>query len=580
MEMLKKIWNILDLSQRKRSFYILLITLISMFLEILGVGLTIPAITLLIKADLINEYPFLKPIISVLGNPSHFNLVVIGMSLLVFIYFIKNLFYGFFNWYSNKFSYDIKVEVSQKLFENYLNQPYIFHLRRNSAQLIRNIEQEVSSLQGALFMIITLIIEILVFLGVVILLIYIEPLGAMIVGAVIVLVIWMLNIKIKKYFEMWGLKQQETSGLSKQHLMQGLGGVKEIKLLGREKNFFSLHYFYTAAANHYQVLFNFVNTLPRLFFEILTLLGVTGLVISMMYQNKPNDIIIVTLGLFAMAAFRLMPSTNRIVTSIQTLWYCKAGVNLVYNELNLLKNISTSNNLDIKNSKLPKISKGSLISLKNISFAYPSTKKLILDNANLNFNQGETIGLIGPSGSGKTTLIDIFLGLLHPDEGEIKLDNINVFENLRSWQNQIGYVPQSIYLTDDSLKKNIALGLNNSEINISAVNKAIKSAELNEMINNLPEGLETKCGERGVRLSGGQKQRIGIARALYHDPEILVLDEATSSLDNQTEASIVDTLKEIKGKKTILIIAHRLSTIKHCDRLIKINNCKILDEAK
>ena len=549
-----------------------------MFLEIIGVGLVIPAINLLIKSDIITEYPQLNPIMNYFNNPTHLQLIVIGMIVIVIVYLIKNLFISYFLWYQNNYSYGIQLSLAKKLYENYLYQPYAFHLRRNSAVLMRNIEESVSFTQSAFQMTIIAISEVLVFFGIVILLLYIEPLGALIVGSVIGIVVLILNINLKKYFVGWGEKQIYYGAQIKQHLLQGLGGIKEVKILGREKNFLSLFYTHVSENTKINIIYNFLNSLPRLFFEFLSIAGLTSLVIIMIVQNHSMDEIIVTLGLFAMAAFRLMPSTNKILTSIQSLWLCKAGVEIVYDELNVANKVNKINGeiLSKKDNNYNfNISKGSFINLKNINFTYSLTNKLILDKINIKIKQGESIGFIGPSGSGKTTLVDVILGLLHPDSGEITLDGINIHKNLRSWQNQFGYVPQNIYLTDDTLRKNIALGLKEHEINEDSINKSIISSQLQEMVNNLPDGLNTMVGERGVRLSGGQKQRIGIARALYYDPEILVLDEATSSLDSETESGIVNSLKQIQGKKTIFIIAHRDSTVEHCDRLIRISKGKI-----
>tara|TARA_B100000965_G_scaffold389588_1_gene395408 strand:- start:206 stop:1114 length:909 start_codon:yes stop_codon:yes gene_type:complete len=293
--------------------------------------------------------------------------------------------------------------------------------------------------------------------------------------------------------------------------------------------------------------------------------------------NTELNVIISTLALFGMATFRLMPSTNRIVSSFQALWYTTASIEKIHEELKLLnQNIKkyNENKKEIKND----FKKNSFLKVENVNFSYPLASSKTLENISIKINQGETIGFVGPSGSGKTTLIDIILGLLTPDSGSINVNNININDFLRNWQSQIGYVPQHIYLTDDTLKNNIAFGLKENEIDEKAIQNSIKSSQLFQLVKGLPDGLDTEVGERGVRLSGGQRQRIGIARALYHDPEILVLDEATSSLDSDTESSIVDSLREIKGKKTILIIAHRQSTVKYCDRLIKIDKGKILDE--
>ncbi|PPR41489.1 MAG: Lipid A export ATP-binding/permease protein MsbA [Alphaproteobacteria bacterium MarineAlpha5_Bin12] len=577
MIVIKKLWNILEDSDKKKCLYLFFLTIISMFLEILGIGLVIPAITILITDDITSQYPQVIPILNYFDNPTHFQIVIFGMSTLLCVYLIKNVFIAYFYWYQSKYTYGIQVSVSQRLYQDYIRQPYLFHLRRNSAQLIRNIQEEVSQLQGAIQFILTLVIEFLIFGGIVVLLIYVEPVGAIIAGITIGLVIWAFNIRTKKYFKIWGKEIQYHSGQAKQHLMQGLAGVKELKLSGKEKNFFSLYFENQSITANKQILFNVSNSLPRLLFEFLALVGLTIIVIIMFSLNSELDVIISTLALFGMAAFRLMPSTNRIVSSFQALWYTTASIEKISQELSLLK----KNLDDLENNKIEntiKFKKESVLKVNKVDFSYPLTSKQTLSKISFIINQGETIGFVGQSGSGKTTLIDLILGLLEPDSGSISVNNVNINDFKRNWQSQIGYVPQTIYLTDDTLKNNIAFGIKNKEINDNNLENSIYLSELTEMIKNLPDGLNTEVGERGVRLSGGQRQRIGIARALYHNPEILVLDEATSSLDTDTESSIVDSLKEIKGKKTILIIAHRQSTVKYCDRLIRIKDGKIQGE--
>ena len=580
MDIIKKLWKILDYKQRRATFYMLFLTIVSMFLEILGISLVIPAITLLITDDITLKYPQLTQLIVFLGYPSHTQLVTFGMLSLIFVYLIKNLYLAFFSWYQSKFTFGLQVDISQRLYENYIKQPYLFHLRRNSAQLIRNIQDEVTNLQGAVQFIITLFVEFLIFGGIVVLLIYVEPLGALIAGSIIITVILAFSLITKKYFEIWGEEIQYHGGMAKQHLMQGLGGVKEVKLSGREKNFFSLYYVHHFIMSNRQILFNVSNALPRLLFELLALIGLVVVVILMVSLNSEMDTIISTLALFGMAAFRLMPSSNRIVASFQSLSYTKASIEILHSELELLKDNLEKIQDENLNAEKTKIKNGSVLSLDNVCFNYPLAQNPTLKNISFEIKQGETIGFIGPSGSGKTTLIDLILGLLKPDSGTIELNGLKISDFIKSWQNQIGYVPQSIYLTDDTLRNNIAFGLKKEEIDEVAINKAVKSSQLFDMVGELSDGLDTEVGERGVRLSGGQKQRLGIARALYHDPEILVLDEATSALDTETESSIVDSLKEIKGKKTILIIAHRQSTVKYCDKLIRINQGRIHDEEK
>jgi ABC-type multidrug transport system fused ATPase/permease subunit len=359
-----------------------------------------------------------------------------------------------------------------------------------------------------------------------------------------------------------GALRQFHDRLRQQHLQQGLGGAKDVKLLGREDDFLRQ---YKNHSDHIALVGQRMQTLtqlPRLWIELLAMIGLASIVLIMVAQGKSIGAIAPTLGLFAAAAFRLMPSVNRILNYTQSMRYGLATTNTLYTELKL--------NSSAPNGATTIIAPWQKITLCDVCFTYPNALTPALNHLSLAIQRGETVGFVGPSGSGKSTLVDAVLGLLTPSAGTILVGNSDIQNNLRGWQNQIGYVPQSIYLTDDSLRRNVAFGLADDKIDNIAVARAIRSAQLEEFVCTLPEGLETVVGERGIRLSGGQRQRIGIARALYHDPSVLVLDEATSALDTATEQGVMEAITALHGTKTILIVAHRLSTVEHCDRLYRL----------
>ncbi|MFN3667225.1 MAG: ABC transporter ATP-binding protein, partial [Sediminibacterium sp.] len=311
--------------------------------------------------------------------------------------------------------------------------------------------------------------------------------------------------------------------------------------------------------------------IPRLYLELLAVMGLSGLIIMMLVQGKPLSLLLPTLGVFVVGAFRMIPSVNRIMISIQGIKSAEPVVQVLYDEFKMFERAKEPDPVNA-------IHFTSEIIANNVSFKYESAKSITLKNVSISIKKGESVGFFGSSGSGKSTLVDIILGLLKANEGAVTVDGVNIQDNIRSWQTQIGYVPQTIYLTDDSLLKNIAFGVDDENIDLAAVNRAIDAAQLNEFISSLPDGMQTKVGERGVRLSGGQRQRIGIARALYHDPEFLVLDEATSSLDNSTESAVMEAVNLLRGQKTLLIVAHRLSTLKHCDRLYQLSKGIIIKQ--
>jgi ATP-binding cassette, subfamily B, bacterial PglK len=572
-----KIYYLLAPAKRKAMLMVLAFIVVGTMFEVLGIGLLLPVIAVLVKNDLAITYPSLGPVLNAIGNPDHKTQVQIVMFLLIAVYFAKNFYLAFLAWIEARFSVGIQVELSQRLFTLYMRQPYNFHLQRNSAQLIRNITGEVGQFIGnAINPALLLFAEALVLISVLVLLLVVEPTGSIIVFSVLLLAAWLFHLCTHTRITRWGEIRQYHDGQRIQHLQQGLGGVKDVKLLGREANFLSQFHEHNRMSGKMGQFLQVLQKLPRLWLELLAVLGFVLLVLILLEQGKPMSSIVPTMGLFAAAAFRLMPSVNRILNSIQSLRYGLPAIDNLYNEFRHLEYESVSSK---KESTTSYVLKNEIV-LDSIKYNYPNTQVSALENISIDIKKGELIGLIGASGSGKSTLVDLILGLLAPVSGKVKIDGHDINQYIREWQDQIGYVSQVIYLTDDSLRRNIAFGLSEEQIDDEAINRAIKAAQLDELVMSLSEGLETMVGERGIRLSGGQRQRIGIARALYHDPEVLVLDEATSALDTETEKSVMQAILQLRGSKTVIIVAHRLSTVENCDRLYHLDKGKIIEEGK
>jgi ABC-type multidrug transport system fused ATPase/permease subunit len=567
-----KLWVLLTPEQQRAAIVLLGLMLIGMVLETLGVGLVIPALALMTQGDVAAKYPALAPWLNSLGNPSQERLVIVGMLTLVGVYAVKTLFLAFLAWRQAHFVYGLQASLSQSLFAGYLRQPYIFHVQRNSAQLIGNTIMKVDQVTAGISNGVTLIAELSVFFGISAMLLVVEPLGALLVVSTLGLAGWGFNRVTRRHILRWGEAGQLHNDLRIQHLQQGLGGAKDVKLLGREDDFitqYKLHSTGYARANQSWVT---LTALPRLGLELLAVTGLAALVMVIISQGKPMESLLPTLGLFAAAAFRLMPSASRMINAIHNVRYFSPMIDTLHSEFCLMDDTAVPQ----RDQPLP--FKTALV-LDQISFHYPSTEAHALHEVSFSIPRGASVGFIGVSGAGKSSLVDIILGLLTPVSGTVKVDGIDIQTNLRGWQDQIGYVPQSIYLTDDTLRRNVAFGLSADQIDDAAVWRAIRNAQLEQFINELPQGLDTLVGERGIRLSGGQRQRIGIARALYHDPAVLVLDEATSSLDTTTERGVMEAVRALQGNKTLLIVAHRLSTVEHCDRLIRFEKGKLMEEA-
>jgi ATP-binding cassette, subfamily B, bacterial PglK len=531
--------------------------------------LVVPTVALLMQGDVLAQHPVIA---RTLGVNSQQELVTLTMMGLVGVYLVKSVFLGFLIGRQSRFAYDVQEQQAQRLFAIYLQQPYTFHLQRNSAELVRNITSEVGIFTAMLTSSLLMIAEMLVVIGLVTLLFVAEPIGAILIAIVLGGAAWLFNRATRERISRWGEARQVHDGLKVQHLQQGLGGAKDVKLLGREKEFLAQFQTHNAeSARVWRMLITLQNY-PRLMFELLAVTGLAVLVLSMLKQGRDMSTIVPTVALFAAAAFRLMPSVNRILNSTQTIRYSLPVIETLTRELQLSvpeARDGTGNRRRLFERELR---------LVNLVYRYPTASQHAIDDISICLEKGESVGFIGASGSGKSTLIDILLGLLAPDSGAVEVDGVDIQDGLRDWQDQIGYVPQSIYLTDDTLRRNVAFGLPDSAIDDNAVARALKMAQLDVFVGSLPNGLNTLVGERGVRLSGGQRQRIGIARALYHDPAVLVLDEATSALDNTTEAGIMEAVEALHGSKTVIIVAHRLSTVANCDRLFKLDSGKVVEE--
>jgi ATP-binding cassette, subfamily B, bacterial PglK len=572
MNTYRKVFSLLTKEQRYKLPFLLILMLIGMILETVGIGLIVPAIAIMTGSNIAEQYPLLAPLFAYLGNPTQAELIKGGMIALVAFYLVKTLFLIFLTWFQNKFILNVQAGLSQKLFRSYLYQSWPFHLSRNSGLLIQNVVGETGVFSNKVFRPIMLILtESLVLFGISVLLIYLEPFGSLLVLTVLLLTSSIFYFLTRKHVINWGKRRQYHDGLRIKHVQQGFGGVKDVKILGREDQFSKMYESHNYGSAETGIRINTMQQMPRLMLELFTVMSLAALVITMLAQGKSPDLMMVMLGVFAAAAFRLMPSINRVLGAVQSLRFGTPVVDSLHKEVGLFEDFTTATvNVPCVFEKR--------ITIENAMFSYEGASYPSLQSISLEIPKGCSIGFIGESGAGKSTLIDVILGLLKLDRGFVKVDGVDVQLNIKGWQNILGYVPQSIFLTDDTIRKNVALGVSDEMIDDDAINRAISAAQLDVFTQSLPDGLETLVGERGVALSGGQLQRVGIARALYHDPQVLILDEATSSLDLDTERSVMKAINQLHGKKTVLIVAHRISTMSECDKLYKLVNGKIVAE--
>lgn len=570
IQLLKDLRAILPRDERKSILLIIVLIIAATCMEALSVGMVIPGLALFSGSPNVVLDRLPDSILNKIRSRSREDLLVVGMFFLVILFFLKNIFIAFSNWFQARFASNLQMKFARQLFTTYLRQPYSFHLNRNPSELIRYVNNETHSvINYVIAPLLVMTSECFVILGLVALLVLLEPIAVVVSLAFLALAAGLLHYLIKNKVRKWGELRMQYEVAVLQHLQQGLGGVKDIKLLGREREFISKFESSLVGAAAMHGYSRSVGELPRLWLEFF---GVFGLFLMVFILNnlleKNIGSMLTLLGVCAVAAFRILPSLNRITFAIQAMSYGRSVVSKLASEFALPWEPVVFRSTQSR----PFVS---TLEVKDLTFRYENSNQQTLNGVSLTIRRGQTIGIIGPSGSGKSTLVDIILGLLSPTGGQILVDGSNIYDDMRNWQNQIGYVPQAIFLTDDSLRRNIAFGLADEEIDHDKVERALRSAMLYPFVKSLPLGLDTLVGDRGVKLSGGQRQRIGIARALYNSPAILVFDEATSSLDGETEQGVMDSLVSLKGKKTLIIVAHRLTTVQECDIIYKIDKGRV-----
>ncbi|AJD92701.1 ABC transporter-like protein [Jeotgalibacillus malaysiensis] len=560
---LKKIIGLFTKKEKKKFYFLLFMMIVAAFFETLGIGLIIPLIGIITDPAIVEENAVLSWIYQQFGFQSYEFFVLASVGFMLSVFFGKNLYLLLYQYFQFKMILNFQVKLSKNLFKNYLTKPYTFHLQRNTSILLRNVNEEVPKvLQGILLSSFQLATEALVIICILSLLLYTSPVATIAAGILLGGSMIIFHFTFRQKISSLGKEQQIVNGSLIQWVNQGLGAAKEVKVSGREGFFVSKYREQSKIKASNSLYMKVLEQVPRLFIESMLVAVVLVTLLIIVFQGKNTAELISIMALFAMAAFRLMPSITRVVALIATIRYSQPALDAIYDDL---KQFGTE---DIqKHNKKQEVNKSSFkhITLNNVFFSYPDQAAPTIQGVSLEILRGQSVAFIGTSGAGKTTIVDIMLGLLEPFKGEVKVNQHQLSKQISYWQKNIGYIPQFIFLSDDTIRANVAFGLPEKDVSDEMVWNALEKSQLKEFVLSLPEGLDTSVGERGVRLSGGQRQRIGIARALYHDPEILFMDEATSALDHNTEKEIMKSIDLLKGDKTIIIIAHRLSTIENCD---------------
>ncbi len=579
----KKINQLLDRRQKSVMVLLVFIMLFGAVLEALGITLVIPIMQAIVNPSAIEENQYhMGDIYRLCGAQSIRQFAVMMMVAIVVVYGFKNIYLYLEQKLLLRFIYRNQFATSNRMMINFMKRPYEYYLNANTAVIQRNITSDINNVYALILNLLQMTSEVIVFFILVAVLLIVDAAMTFIIAALLVVVLLIIKRFLKPVMMKAGKENQDYYAALYQWISESVDAVKEIKIASRENYFINE---YAACGNGYVNAvqkYTLFSAVPRLLIEWIFLAGVAlYLVMVLMGGTEELTGLMPQFTAFALAAARLLPSANRMNTYMNNISYFQPFLDNVSENLQEEihdRNISYRVEDYDPSETAPKLPVRRAIELRDIVYHYPNSDVRIFDHAGVVFPVGKSIGIVGASGGGKTTLIDIMLGLLKPESGQVLADGVDVQSNYRGWLRNIGYIPQQIYMLDTTIRRNVAFGVPERDIDDEKVWAALREAQLDEHVRSLPEGLDTEIGQHGIRFSGGQRQRIGIARALFEDPEVLVLDEATSALDNETEAAIMDSINRLHGRKTLIIIAHRLETIEKCDMVYRVEHHGIIRE--
>ncbi len=575
MDMIKKMRYILDRRQKMQICFLGMLIFVGGLLETVSVSGLLPVVWVIIDPAKAQENKYVRLLMEVLHTDSIEGFIVPLLAAMILLYTLKNAFMLLLANEQNKFIAHNRNKLISQVLREFLNRPYEFYLDADIPTVFRLTDSDIPNVFNILMAMISLVSEAVVFALLCVVMVATDwkllVFLVVVFGCLSVLILKVMKPRLSRL----GEKNLAIQSRIAKWRIQAIYGIKDVKVLHREAFFADNYESSGKIGAGYSKRYAVMNNTPRLLIETIFIASILGYIILYILAGNDASTLVPILTAFGVAAIRMMPSVNRINTYMTDISYFRPCLDYVYENMNI-NEISKKNNQTLKPVDATKtMALRDRIELRDIVYAYPNTDKLIFDHADMVIPCGKSVGIMGPSGAGKSTIVDILLGLLKVRTGSILCDGVDIFDNYPAWLSRIGYIPQSIYLVDEPIRNNIAFGIADSEIDDARIWDALEEAQLAAFIRGLPEGLDTAIGDRGVRLSGGQRQRLGIARALYHNPEILVFDEATSALDNETEAAVMDAINSFHGRKTMIIIAHRLNTIEKCDMIYKVDAGKI-----
>ena len=577
--MLKKISYVLDRRQKIQLVLLLFTILIGAIVELMGITLILPIVSIAMDPSVIDETWYLIIIRDTFGLFEVKEMLLFLASLLIGVYIFKNIYITYMYNAQYHFTYDNQRVLAIKLMDCYMHQKYQFHVSKNVAELQRNITNDVNGFYTVVLNVLQFLTEISVCTFLVVSLMMEDVMATSMVAILVVIFVLFFARFFKKVLGKKGEQSRDLNALVNKWILQSFSGIKEIKVINAEQFFidnYDKHYKESVSIKRQQSILTFI---PR---PIMETVCISGLLITLIIRLVMGDgditAFIPTLSVFVMAAFRMLPAFNRITGYLGTIMFNLPSIHAVYDDLMEIEQLMKEKEQD--KHDIAEITLNDAIRMEKLSFKYSENDKWILENVDLEIPKNTSVAFVGSSGAGKTTAADVILGLLEPQSGKVTIDGKDIKEHMHAWHNCIGYIPQTIYLMDDTIRANITFGVSEEEVDEERVRKALKEAQLDVFVDSLKEGLDTVIGDRGVKLSGGQRQRIGIARALYRNPKVLILDEATSALDNETEKEVMAAIDGLHGTRTLIVIAHRLSTIKKCDRIYEVGNGKVVERDK
>lgn len=575
IRVLKKYRMIMSRGQKLRIGIIILMMLIGGVLETLSVSLILPLVTAIMKPNFIETNKYAKIVCELFDLHSANTFMIIVIFALIAMYIGKNLFLYLEYYTQTRFVCNNRYALQQKLMQSYITRPYEFFLNESSAEVMRVITSDVSASFTLLSTLMSLFTELVICFALGITIVAVDPMMAGFVAVILLILMILLGVVMKPILRNAGKRLQTSNAATSKWLMQSMHGIKEVKVAAKESFFVEQYAKAGRVSIECEKKYTVMGNIPKLMIEAVTVSGMLGVIAVMMFRGKNVLDLMPQISAFAMAAVRLLPSANRVSSAFNNISYQEPMLDKMIENMRDIsewegKGDDVIHKMDITLEKQ--------VELHDITYHYPNSEEPVLRNANMVIPVGKSVGIVGVSGAGKTTVVDILLGLLKPEKGQVLADGKNIEEDYRGWLSHLSYIPQNIYMLDDTIRANVAFGFDPKKVSDEQIWKALREAQLEDFVETLPAGLDTSIGERGVRLSGGQRQRIGIARALFADPELIILDEATSALDNDTETAIMDAINAFHGKKTLVIIAHRLTTIEECDMVFRVEDERIKKE--